>query len=113
MSTYSKEHVQTVARSHLAGALTAVPQAASNATHPGLPGGRMGKANKAVQAFAGAVHWVLISKVVENTGYSDDAIRAKKARGEWIEEVHWRKGPDNRLVFNLLAIQNWMGGCDA
>ncbi len=90
-----------------------MPKTAVNAAHPGLPGGRMGKANKAVQAFVGGAHWVLISKVVELTGYSDDAIRAKKARGEWIEEVHWRKGPDNRLVFNLVAIQLWMGGCDA
>lgn len=55
-------------------------------------------------------HWVLISRVVEHTGYSDDAIRAKKRRGEWSEGVHWRKAPDNRVVFNLDAIQAWMGG---
>jgi len=65
---------------------------------------------KALDACGLAMHWVLISKVVEYTGYSDDAIRAKKQRGEWKEGVHWRKGPDNRLMFNLVAIQKWMGG---
>lgn len=64
----------------------------------------------ALDALGLAMHWVLISKVVEYTGYTDDAIRAKKQRGEWKEGIHWRKGPDNRLMFNLVAIQKWMGG---
>jgi len=55
-------------------------------------------------------HWVTIEKVVEYTGYSDDAIRKKKWLGVWREGVHWRKAPDNRLVFNLVSIQNWMSG---
>ena len=59
------------------------------------------------------MHWVLISKLADYTGYTDDAIRAKKQRGEWKEGIHWRKGPDNRLIFNLVTIQHWMGGCDA
>lgn len=58
-------------------------------------------------------NWVLISKVTEQTGYTDDAIRAKKKRGEWIEGKHWRKAPDNRVVFNLIAINSWMGGSHA
>ncbi len=56
--------------------------------------------------------WVLAHLVTEHTGYSDDAIRAKKRRGEWREGVHWRKAPDNRIVFNLTAINAWMGGAD-
>lgn len=55
-------------------------------------------------------HWVLISKVTESTGYTDDAIRAKKKRGEWTEGKHWRKAPDNRVVFDLAAINRWLGG---
>lgn len=54
--------------------------------------------------------WVLISKVTELTGYTDDAIRAKKKRGEWIEGRHWRKAPDNRVVFDIVAINRWLGG---
>lgn len=55
-------------------------------------------------------HWALINKVIEITGYTDDAIRAKKKRGEWREGIHWRKAPDNRVVFDLTAINHWMGG---
>lgn len=57
--------------------------------------------------------WVLVRTVIEVTGYSDNAIRAKKQRGEWKEGVHWRKAPDNRLVFNLVAIKLWMAGQNA
>lgn len=60
--------------------------------------------------FGLGLHWVLINKLADFTGYSDDAIRAKKTRGIWKEGVHWRKGPDNRVIFNLVAIQRWMGG---
>lgn len=52
--------------------------------------------------------WVLINKISELIGYSDDAIRAKIAKGVWIKSVHWRKAPDGRLVFNMEAIQKWM-----
>lgn len=56
------------------------------------------------------MNWVLIKKLVELTGYSDDAIRAKIKRGVWLKEVHWRKAPDGRIFFNLLAIQQWLEG---
>jgi len=70
----------------------------------------MKSVGNAVSIYGVDTHWVLISKVAEYTGYSDDAIRAKKTRGIWKEGVHWRKGPDNRVIFNLVAIQFWMGG---
>lgn len=58
--------------------------------------------------------WVVISKLTELTGYSDDAIRAKKKRGDWAEGRHWRKAPDNRVIFHVPSIQAWMEGrCDA
>lgn len=57
-------------------------------------------------------HWVLARMVTAHTGYTDDAIRAKKRRGEWREGIHWRKAPDNRIVFNLTSINRWMGGLD-
>jgi hypothetical protein len=54
--------------------------------------------------------WVLISKVIELIGLTDDAIRAKIARGVWLQGVHWRKAPDNRIYFNPEAIQKWIEG---
>ena len=52
--------------------------------------------------------WVLINKVIELIGYTDDAIRAKIKRGVWLKGIHWKKAPDNRLVFNIEAIQKWI-----
>ena len=52
--------------------------------------------------------WVLINKVIELIGYSDDAIRAKIAKGVWLSGTHWKKAPDGRLFFNLEAIQKWI-----
>jgi hypothetical protein len=56
------------------------------------------------------VNWVLIKKLIELTGYTDDAIRAKIKRGVWLSDIHWKKAPDGRIVFNLLAIKEWIEG---
>jgi hypothetical protein len=56
------------------------------------------------------VPWVLIKRVVELLGYTDDAIRAKIKKGVWLQGVHWRKAPDGRIFLNLLAIQRWIEG---
>ena len=52
--------------------------------------------------------WVLINKVIELIGYTDDAIRSKISKGIWLSGVHWTKAPDGRLMFNLEAIQKWI-----
>lgn len=54
--------------------------------------------------------WVLIKKIIELIGISDDAIRAKIARGVWLHGIHWRKAPDGRIYCNLEAIQKWIEG---
>jgi hypothetical protein len=53
-------------------------------------------------------HWVLIKVLIRDTGYTDDAIRAKVRREVWAPRAHWRKAPDGHLVFNLPRIQEWM-----
>lgn len=59
------------------------------------------------------MRWVTIKKLAELTGYSEDAIRAKKKKGVWLEDAHWRKAPDGRIVFNVEAIQRWLSGIAA
>lgn len=54
------------------------------------------------------MNWVLINIVTKSIGYSDDAIRAKIAKGVWQKGTHWKKAPDGRLMFNLEAIQKWI-----
>jgi len=53
------------------------------------------------------IKWVLINKVTDLIGYTDDAIRAKIKKGVWLAGIHWIKAPDGRLMFNLEAIQKW------
>ena len=55
-----------------------------------------------------APHWVLIKKLSAETGYSEDAIRAKKKNNVWKMNVHWKKAPDNHVIFNATAVQRWM-----
>lgn len=52
--------------------------------------------------------WVLIAKIIELIGYTDDAIRSKIKNGVWHKGIHWTKAPDGRLMFNLEAIQRWI-----
>ncbi|MDP1678581.1 MAG: excisionase [Candidatus Nitrotoga sp.] len=52
--------------------------------------------------------WVLIKKVVELVGYTEDAIRAKIKKGVWLCGIHWVKAPDGRILFNIEAIQLWI-----
>jgi hypothetical protein len=52
--------------------------------------------------------WVTIKKLADLTGYSPEAIRQKKKKGVWVENRHWRKAPDNRIVFNTEAIDRWL-----
>lgn len=52
--------------------------------------------------------WVLINKVEELIGYTDDAIRSKIKNGVWLKGIHWTKAPDNRILFNIEAIQSWI-----
>ncbi|MHB1117383.1 excisionase [Sideroxydans sp.] len=54
------------------------------------------------------MQWVLINKVVELIGYTEDAIRAKMKKGVWLRNIHWRKAPDGRIHFNLREIQRWI-----
>lgn len=54
--------------------------------------------------------WVLIKKVVEIFGYSEDAARKKMRNGVWLKGIHWTKAPDNRILFNIEAIQQWVEG---
>ena len=52
--------------------------------------------------------WVLINKIYELIGYSDDAVRAKISKGVWLLGIHFVKAPDGRLLFNMEAIQKWI-----
>jgi hypothetical protein len=52
--------------------------------------------------------WVLIKKLAEIFGYTENAARAKIKTGVWLKGIHWTKAPDNRILFNIVAIQQWI-----
>ena len=54
------------------------------------------------------MRWVLIKVLARESGLTEDAIRAKKKNGVWLEGVHWRKAPDGRIWFNREAIERWV-----
>ena len=54
--------------------------------------------------------WLLIPRFSIETGYSEDAIRAKIKRGEWREGEMWKKSPDGRVHINLEEYQQWVNG---
>jgi len=56
------------------------------------------------------MQWVLIKKLVEATGYTEQAIRAKIKKGVWVCGVHWRKAPDGHVFFSPAAIAAWVEG---
>ena len=52
--------------------------------------------------------WVTIKKCANDTGYSEEAIRAKIKKSVWKYKVHFRKAPDGRIVINVEEIEKWM-----
>ncbi len=56
------------------------------------------------------MRWTLIKPLALQSGYTENAIRAKIKKGVWLEGYHWRKAPDGRIHFNVEAIQSWIEG---
>lgn len=52
--------------------------------------------------------WVTIGKFSELTGYSEEAVRSKIKRGEWLERVMWVKAPDGRILLDMEAYEWWV-----
>lgn len=57
--------------------------------------------------------YVLINKICELTGYTKAAVYAKVKRGVWRENVHYKKAPDERLLFIPTQIEKWVEGTAA
>ena len=55
-----------------------------------------------------ASHWVLVKRLAEITGYSENAIRHKVKSGVWVEGRIWRRAPDGRIFLNLAEFERWV-----
>lgn len=43
-------------------------------------------------------------------GFTLDAQKKKRSRGEWLEGRHYHRCPDGKFVYNWRAIQEWCRG---
>ena len=53
---------------------------------------------------------VTIPKFAEQSGYTEDAVRAKIKRGEWLEGAIWNKAPDGRILIDTEGFEAWVTG---
>ncbi len=51
---------------------------------------------------------VTISKMAEETGYTEHALRSKIAKGVFAQGVHYIKAPDGRIHFVVEAYLKWV-----
>lgn len=54
--------------------------------------------------------WKTIDKVSEETGFSQEAIRALKKKGVLRQFIHWIKAPNGRIVINSMEFERWIEG---
>ena len=57
-------------------------------------------------------YWCLMSKMEQIFGYTVEALRSKIQRSQLIQGVHWRKGPDGRIVMNPHNFDAWLLSAD-
>lgn len=53
---------------------------------------------------------VTIKKFSEQSGYTQDAIRAKIKTGVWLQGVVWIKAPDGRVLIDMEGYEQWVAG---
>ncbi|MGI4812474.1 MAG: excisionase [Janthinobacterium lividum] len=52
--------------------------------------------------------WVLIKRIAEITGYTENAVRHKIKDGTWLEGRLWRKAPDGRVFVDTHEFDRWV-----
>ena len=55
-----------------------------------------------------AIKWLTIRKFAAETGYSENAVRAKIKRGEWLEGHVWKKAPDGPVLITVEGFESWV-----
>lgn len=51
---------------------------------------------------------ITLQKLAIESGYTEDALRSKIARGEFAEGIHYIKAPDGRIHFIVEAYLKWL-----
>jgi len=56
------------------------------------------------------MRYLTIGKFAEQSGYTEDAIRAKIKTGVWLEGIVWKKAPDGRVLIDTEGYGTWVEG---
>ena len=56
------------------------------------------------------MNWITIEKTSQETGMTKESLRALKKKGMLREKLHWVKGPNGRIFFNMSALEHWITG---
>ena len=56
------------------------------------------------------MRFVTIQKFAAQSGYTEDAIRSKIKRGDWIQGHEWRRAPDGRTLIDISGVEAWVIG---
>lgn len=56
------------------------------------------------------IKFFTIRKFADFSGYSEDAIRSKISRGDWLEDLVWKRAPDNRILISTDGFHQWVEG---
>lgn len=54
--------------------------------------------------------YVLIALFASATGYSVKAVEKKIETGVWVEGIHYKRAPDNRIVIDIKGYESWVEG---
>jgi len=52
--------------------------------------------------------WVKLGKYTELSGDTSNAVHAKRKKGQWLDGLHCRIGPDGKLWINLNEVEKWV-----
>ena len=61
----------------------------------------------AVSGSAAMYHAMTSLGFAAESGYTEDAVRAKIERGVWLQGDVWFRAPDNRLLIDIEAFYAW------
>ncbi len=56
------------------------------------------------------INFITIRKFAEISGYSENAIRSKITRGDWLEDLVWTRAPDHRILISVDGYDQWAEG---
>jgi hypothetical protein len=54
--------------------------------------------------------WKTLEKFSDESGMTQESIRALKKKGVWIEKLHWVKAANGRIFINVGAVEKWIEG---